>query len=114
MDRASSERGPAKPAPFDRKRTVYAWVFLLPALVIVAFIALYPLVYTFYLSFTDSRLGSPTPAKLIGLRNYVDLAKDDYFTSSVGVTVVFTVFTVLLELALGLIIALVVNSRFRG
>src|SRR5262245_28547531 len=69
---------PSKPAPFDRKRAVYAWIFLLPALVIVAFIALYPLAYTFYLSFTDTRLGSPTPAKVIGLRNFADLIKDDY------------------------------------
>jgi trehalose/maltose transport system permease protein len=114
MESSGSRQGPAKPSPFDRRRTVYAWVFLLPALVIVAFVALYPLAYTFYLSFTDLRLGSPTPAKFVGLQNYDYLLKDDYFTSSVVVTVGFTLGTVLLELTLGLIIALVVNSQFRG
>jgi trehalose/maltose transport system permease protein len=114
MESSGSRRGPARPSPFDRRRTVYAWIFLLPALVIVAFVALYPLAYTFYLSFTDLRLGSPTPAKFVGLQNYDYLLKDDYFTSSVVVTVGFTLGTVLLELTLGLIIALVVNSQFRG
>jgi trehalose/maltose transport system permease protein len=114
MESPGSSKGTATPSPFDRRRTVYAWIFLLPALVIVAFVALYPLAYTFYLSFTDFRLGSAAPAKFIGLKNYAYLIKDDYFTSSVVVTVIFTMGTVLLELALGLIIALVVNSQFRG
>jgi trehalose/maltose transport system permease protein len=99
---------------FDRKRAVYAWVFLIPALLVIAFIALYPLAYTFYLSFTDARLGKATPEKFIGLQNYGELIKDSYFLDAVVVTVVFTLLTVVFELSLGLVIALVVNSRFRG
>jgi trehalose/maltose transport system permease protein len=99
---------------FDRKRAASAWLFLLPALLVMAFIALYPLVYTFYLSFTNARLGSAAPTKFIGLRNYGDLAVDQSFRDAVVVTVFFTVLTVVLELTLGLVIALVVNSRFRG
>jgi trehalose/maltose transport system permease protein len=99
---------------FDRKRTVYAWVFLIPALLVITFIALYPLAYTFYLSLTDARLGRAAPAKFIGLQNYGDLIKDSSFLDAVIVTVVFTLLTVAFELSLGLVIALVVNSRFRG
>jgi trehalose/maltose transport system permease protein len=99
---------------FDRKRAASAWLFLLPALLVMAFIAVYPLAYTFYLSFTNARLGSSTPTKFIGLRNYSDLATDQSFRDAVVVTVMFTVLTVVLELTLGLVIALVVNSRFRG
>src|SRR4051812_23599407 len=80
----------------------------------MAFVALYPLANTFYLSFTDARLGRAAPAKFIGLQNYGELVKDGSFRDSVVVTVVFTLLTVLLELALGLTIALVVNARFRG
>jgi trehalose/maltose transport system permease protein len=105
---------PPKPGRFRRKRTLYAWIFLLPALVVVAFVALYPLVQTFYLSLTDARLGSSAPVRFVGLRNYLDLAKDQFFADAVLLTVLFTVFTVLAELVLGLIIALVVNSTFRG
>ena len=101
-------------AAFTRKRTRYAWLFLLPALVVIAFVALYPLAQTFYLSFTNTRLGDATPARFIGLQNYSDLAGDSFFRDAVAITVVFTVAAVLLELVLGLVIALVVNSRFKG
>lgn len=99
---------------FQRRQARYAWLFLLPTLVVVAFVALYPLAQTFYLSFTNTRLGSVEPAKFIGVRNYVDLIKDSYFRDAVVTTVIFTVATVLLELILGLVIALVVNSKFKG
>lgn len=99
---------------FERRRRTYAWIFLVPALLVMAFIALYPLATTFYLSFTDARLGRAAPTKLIGLRNYSDLLKDSSFRDAVLVTVVFTLITVLLELSLGLVIALVLSSRFRG
>lgn len=106
--------GPNKETSFLAKRTRSAWLFLLPTLLIVAFIALYPLAQTFYLSFTNARLGTSEPPKFVGLANYVDLFKDSYFRDAVYVTVTFTTATVLLELILGLIIALVVNSEFKG
>jgi len=116
-----AREGTGKAAPddsnagsFGRRRAIYAWVFLLPALCVIAFIALFPLVQTFYLSFTNTRFGSPEPARFIGLQNYYDLATDSYFRTAVGVTVLFTVLTVLLELVLGLTIALVVNAQWRG
>ena len=99
---------------FTRTRTIYAWIFLAPTLIVVAFVALYPLAQTIYLSFTNTRFGSAEPARFIGLQNYADLAVDGFFRDAVVVTVLFTVITVLVELVLGLIIALVVNSRFRG
>lgn len=99
---------------FARKRTLYAWAFLLPTLIVVGFIALYPLAQTFYLSFTDARLGSIEAPQVVGLRNYADLLQDSFFRDAVVVTVMFTLATVSLELVLGLVIALVVNSTFRG
>jgi trehalose/maltose transport system permease protein len=99
---------------FQRRRTLYAWLFLLPSLLVVAFIALYPLAQTFYMSFTNTRLGSARKVEIVGLRNYIDLAKDSFFLDALVLTILFTVCTVLLELVLGLGIALVVNSRFKG
>jgi trehalose/maltose transport system permease protein len=93
---------------------VRAWLFLLPTLVVVAFIALYPLAQTFYLSFTNARLGTSEPVKVVGGRNYVDLLTDSYFRDAITLTVSFTTVTVLSELVLGLAIALVVNSEFKG
>src|SRR5215211_8853549 len=97
----------ARARSLEKKRTRWAWIFLIPSLIVVAFVALYPLAQTFYLSFTNTRLFSGEPPSVVGLRNYVDLLRDAYFLNAVKVTVSFTVATVLLEFLLGLLIGLV-------
>ena len=97
-----------------RRRARIAWIFLSPALVVTAFVALYPLVRTLYLSLTNTRLGSEEPARFVGLSNYVELAHDGFFLDALLLTVFFAVLTVLLELGLGLGIALLLDARFRG
>ncbi|MCS7255690.1 MAG: sugar ABC transporter permease [Thermomicrobium sp.] len=90
------------------------WLFLLPALLVVIGVAMVPLVQTVYYSFTDKRLGALQETQWIGLENYRFLLRDSLWWSAVRVTILFTVVTVIAEFALGLLIALVVNSRFRG
>ena len=88
---------------------------LAPALLVVVFVAMYPLGRTVYQSFTDEQfLGGLEPVHFVGLQNYRDLIHDTAFRDSIVVTVKFTVITVFFEFLLGLIIALVVNSSFRG
>jgi len=88
---------------------------LLPALATVSFVALYPLGKTIYQSFTNQEfLAGIEPTKWVGLQNYRDLWHDQIFRDSVWTTVKFTLITVAFEFVLGLIIALVVNSNFRG
>src|ERR671925_799387 len=99
----------------QRRQTVLAWIFLLPALAVVGFVAFYPLGKTVYYSFTDQQfLAGLQPTKWIGLRNFKDLIHDTDFRHSVWVTVKFTLITVSIEFVLGMIIALVVNSNFKG
>jgi trehalose/maltose transport system permease protein len=115
----------ATPAPTPRRRrrrtrlqrrqTRLAWLFLLPALAVVALVAIYPLGKTVYQSFTDEQfLQGITPTKWVGLANYKDLWHDSDFRHSIWVTIKFTLITVAFELVLGMIIALVVNSSFKG
>ncbi len=88
---------------------------LLPALVAVSLVALYPLGRTVYYSFTDQQfLGGIEPTRWIGLENYKDLIHDTLFRDAVVLTLKFTVITVGFEFLLGMIIALTVNSGFRG
>jgi len=98
----------------QRKQTRLAWIMLAPALVVVALVALYPLGVTVYQSFTDKQFLALEPTKWIGLQNYRTLIHDSIFRDSVVTTVKFTLITVSFEFVLGLIIALVVNSNFKG
>jgi trehalose/maltose transport system permease protein len=107
-------RRPASLSGEARSRIRFAWLLLVPALVVVALVALVPLVQTVWMSFTDARLGSLRPVRFVGLANYVNLFQDYLFWQSIGVTVSFAVITVLAEFVLGMIIALVVNSQFKG
>jgi len=88
---------------------------LLPALAAVGFVAFYPLGQTIYYSFTDQQfLAGIEPTKWVGLENYKDLIHDTLFRDSVVLTIKFTAITVGFEFVLGMIIALVVNSGFKG
>jgi trehalose/maltose transport system permease protein len=99
----------------QRKQTRLAWAMLAPALILVGLVALYPLGRTIYQSFTDQQfLAGITPTKWIGLKNYRDLIHDTVFRQSIWETVKFTGITVFFEFLLGMAIALVVNSNFRG
>jgi trehalose/maltose transport system permease protein len=89
-------------------------MLLAPSLVVVALVAFYPLGQTVYQSFTNKQFLALEPTKWIGLENYTNLIHDTVFRDAVWTTVKFTLITVFCEFVLGLIIALVVNSNFKG
>jgi trehalose/maltose transport system permease protein len=99
----------------QRKQTRLAWLMMAPALVAVALVALYPLGDTIRQSFTNQQfLAGIEPTRYVGLDNYRELIHDTIFRHAIWVTVKFTAITVFFEFILGMIIALVVNSNFRG
>jgi trehalose/maltose transport system permease protein len=103
----------------QRRQTRLGWLLLIPALAVVGFVAMYPLGKTVYQSFTNQEfLAGLEPTKWVGLDNYCcgagSLRHDTTFWHSIRKTVEFTVITVVFEFVLGLIIALVVNSNFKG
>jgi trehalose/maltose transport system permease protein len=110
---AARPRRPRR-AKLGRRQTRLAWLLLLPSLAVVAVVALYPLAKTIYQSFTDQEFLALTPTQWVGLDNYTRLWHDALFRHSIWVTIKFTLITVTIEFALGLVIALVVNSNFKG
>jgi len=83
--------------------------------VVVALVAIYPLGKTIYYSFTNQEfLQGIEPTKWVGLENYRTLWHDTIFRNAVWETIKFTLITVAFEFVLGMIIALVVNSSFKG
>ncbi len=90
------------------------WLLLTPTLLVVAVVALWPLLQTIYLSFTDAELAGIDPTEFVGLENYAYLLIDPAWWNSVWNTLYFTVATVIVEFILGMVIALVINSSFKG
>ncbi len=103
-----------KTTTLQRRQARLAWMLLFPTLAVVAFIALWPLVQVVYQSLTDARFNSSTPTRMIGLQNYQDLFSDPDWWGAVKISIKFAVVTVVFEFVLGLIVALAVNSSFKG
>ena len=92
------------------RQTLWAYIFLAPAMVLFAVTVFYPVVRAFVFSLHHWPLGS-APKTFIGLDNYERLAADGLFRTALTNTLYFTVATVLPTLALALLIALLLNRR---
>lgn len=100
-------------ARFRRRAAPY--VFVLPFVAIFLAFSVYPLVYTFRLSFTNWR-GSGA-AEWVGLGNYGYLLASPQFWASIGNSAVLWLLIVPVQLAVGVLIAVLLNSatlRLRG
>jgi ABC-type sugar transport system permease subunit len=100
------------------REPVLAVLFILPALLFVALFLYYPLVQTFIYSFFNlHRSVDLATQPFVGLQNYLAVAQSEAFRGSFFFTLYFTVATVILELAIGLGMAIAtfsVHHRLRG
>ena len=88
---------------------------LTPTLIVLLVMTAYPLIFTFVYSFTDyNYLKGTENASFVLFDNYVSLFKNGYFQQAVWNTIKYTILAVVLEMALGLLIAVFVNSLKRG
>ncbi len=86
-----------------------------PALVLIAIVAIYPIIDAIRLSFFENPLaGSGASNNFVGLNNYVEAFRDPVFIGSIGSTIIFSVVSVTFELLLGFGIALLINKTFPG
>ena len=88
---------------------------LAPVLVILALVVAYPMLRTLYLSFTSARLTAfhVTP-KWVGLSNYANAVGNTDLQAALARTAYFTVVSVAVEVVLGVLVALLLNQKFRG
>jgi len=90
------------------------WLLLLPALLLLALVFAYPILRAFWLSLFTQNLGTQLKMVFSGLDNYGRMVGDGRFWQSLWNTTIFTAASVLVELILGMGVALVLNQSFRG
>ena len=86
------------------------WPFVIPALVVVLAVIIFPWVFTIWMSLQEWKVGSPTV--FVGLANYLRLPNDPRFVEAVGHTLSYTVLSVVLPLILGTLSAVVFHQKF--
>ena len=92
-----------------------AYMFASPGLFLILVFIIFPLVYSFYLTFFDYDLAIGPPAEYVGVDNYVEIFTDDYrFWRSWVSTASIIGPSITLQLLLGLGIALLLNRIMRG
>jgi ABC-type sugar transport system permease subunit len=99
----------------ERQEARIAWWLVLPALLTILLVALFPLVWTVWESLHLHDLRMPWLGKpFVGLENYVEALRDPRFWGALGHTAFFAAASVGLELLIGLWLALALNRAFRG
>jgi multiple sugar transport system permease protein len=108
----SPRRGGSLDAANDRRRLLWA----LPALAYLAIFFVYPLWLLVDTSFREVSLGTAGQSgnPLVGTQNYSTVLADEAFRAAIPRTVIFLVTTVLVQLVIGMALAIVLNQRFRG
>ena len=85
---------------------------ILPALLLIGALTLYPVAYAIWLSFFDKHSFFPAE-RWVGLGNYVRLVRDPEFWRSVWLGVVYASSTTALQILLGVASALILHRSFR-
>jgi multiple sugar transport system permease protein len=102
---------PLARAPADKPlRPPTYWPFVIPALVVVLAVIVFPWAFTLWMSVNEWKVGSE-PA-FVGLSNYARLPTDPRFLEAVWQTLLYTVLSVVLPLVLGTLAACVFHARF--
>ena len=87
------------------------WLFLAPALIFLSITALFPLLYSLYLSFFKLKLNLPNQVpSFVGLENYIRMFTDSLLHTSTLNTILFAVISVTMEVVLGLMLAMILCS----
>ncbi len=92
---------------------VFPYFLVAPTIIIIAAVAVYPIIDSIRLSLLDNPL-VPTGTAFVGLRNYLQIIGDPAFKNSIGITFTFSVVSVALETVVGFAIALLINQMFPG
>jgi multiple sugar transport system permease protein len=94
------------------RRRLVAYCYLLPMVALVGVFLLYPAAKTVWLAFTSAT--ETSAGKFIGLNNFIQLIHDPFFQTSVRNTVYWVIGGLVLQVGLGLLLALVLSTMRAG
>jgi multiple sugar transport system permease protein len=121
MEAATAPTRPAEAPPARRGLTERAraerklgWMLCAPAVIVMILVTGFPIVYAIILSLQKYDLRFPAEKEFVGLSNYVDVLTSSTWWEDVFHTLIITVFSVGLELVLGMAIALVMHRAIFG
>ncbi len=95
----------------DRK--IVLW-FILPTIILLIVMNIFPLIYSLYLSFTNYSVIADKPPQWIGIQNYTSILTDKNFWTAFATTGRYALLTVILQTVIGFGLALLLRNKFKG
>nr|WP_321462158.1 sugar ABC transporter permease [uncultured Cohaesibacter sp.] len=96
----------------DRK-TLHVWLLMLPLLCVMIAVIGWPLIDTIRLAFTNTRLVG-SAGEFVGWDNFTRMLSSRNFQKAFSATMQFTLISVSLEIAIGVLVGLLLNQKFYG
>jgi multiple sugar transport system permease protein len=90
----------------------FKWVLVMPLIIVLALFLIYPVVWVIHISFFD--YGGVKPPLFVGLDNYREVLVNQEFWRALGRTAQVLVTSIIIELVLGMGIAVLFNRNFKG
>ncbi|WP_369018252.1 sugar ABC transporter permease [Thermatribacter velox] len=97
-----------------RKLKMLPYYFLLPPIIFLAVIVVYPLIFSLKLALFDWNLINLREREFVGLGNFLRLITDGSFWNSVRVTFTYAALATSIEFFLGLLLALIASQELKG
>lgn len=100
--------------PKKQQRSFAALWLLLPSMLPILVLSVYPLLRGIYLGFTNARAGLNVEYEFTGLANYQEMFSDSMFWSSFQIGFIWTISVTLIQFFLAMGLALLLNENLRG
>jgi len=94
-----------------KRNIFFNYLYILPVVILVAFLYLYPILYTIYISFTNFNLYHFFEYQLVGLANYITVLTGGTFWQVLVNTAIWTVGSLAPMIAVGFLLALILNQK---
>jgi multiple sugar transport system permease protein len=113
----TTQIAPTTASPVARRQmsdSTIVRLFILPTIIILILMGIFPLFYSLYLSFTEYSVISGSAPIWVGLQNYQSILSDPQLWHSFGVTGQYALLSVTLQTLVGFGMALLLRSKFSG
>ena len=96
-----------------KKDTLFSYMWSMPSLLLILLIVIFPILYTGYISLTNMNVYHWNDFEIIGLENYMDalFVLDNGFIKAFGVTILWTVISMILQVVIAFLIASMLNIK---
>jgi multiple sugar transport system permease protein len=92
---------------------IYPYISLIPAAIVIALFAIYPIIHAVRMSFYQYILTRPNAHPFVGFQNFINVITSYYFKQSIQVTGIYTIAAVTGVIVYGLGVAMLMNTKIR-